>query len=861
MSRAIALSFAVVVVVLSAATMLSPRPARASGTGGIISTVAGGGVGDGGPATMAGIAGVVDVATDGAGNLYTLSNSLSGGNDCRVRKVSAGTISTVAGNGGCLGPLGEGVPATSVGLYYPGGLAIDTSGDLYIPGGCTVWKVTAGIISRFAGNNTCTYSGDGVLATSAGLNDFVGGVAVDGAGDVYIADTYDCRIRKVSAGIISTIAGGGSCAYSGDGSTATAAGLRTPQRVAVASNGDIYFSEHGYTSTYVDCRVRKVSAASSTITTVAGNGTCASSGDDGLATDASLAIPNGVALDADGNLFIADGCHVRRVAAADGIITNVAGGGSCAFAGDGGLPTAAGLTARGVAIEGSDVYVADPSNCRVHKVSGATITTVAGLGCTYIGDGEPATAAALALPRGVTVSGATLYIADTDHCEVRAVVGGMIASAAGTGTCGYGGDNGPPTAASLNKPWAVAVDQSNGDLYIADYDNCRIRRVRSGMITTVAGDGACAFGGDGGLATAASLSYPRGLAVDAVGNLYIADTGNCRIRKVTAGMITTVAGSGVCQRVPFGGDGGPAINAPLFVPSGVAVDGAGALYVADPDACAVRKIVGGVISTFAGDWTCGYTPDGSPAYGGGLQSPTGVALDGLGNVYLTNSCNVREITGGIITTIVGYNSCDFSGDGGPATLANISFQSGIALAANGTLYIADTGNSRVRAVSPQPPRDHKTDANGDGYSAADEETIANCGAVSCANVLAFGTAETKTCKDAGRSCGTPGAPVDESVAARIAVPPADGYGCSVTLDTVGMKKTTKLAQSDIDLDGTVSILDISKVASWFGNTINASPADPRWEGDMDGDGHITILDLAAMASNFYRSVSLGCQIE
>jgi YVTN family beta-propeller protein len=166
-------------------------------------------------------------------------------------------------------------------------------------------------------------------------------------------------------------------------------------------------------------------------------------------------------------------------------------------------------------------------------------------------------------------------------------------------------------------------------------------------------------------------------------------------------------------------------------------------------------------------------------------------------------------------------------------------------------------------ASPPPPltRDHKTDVNGDGYSAADEDTTANCGVASCATITTFGTAETKTCKDPGANCGSPGAPADESVPARLAVPPAGGYGCSVTLDITPPKTTKKLAQSDVDLDGSVTILDLSKVASWYGNTINPSPTDPRWEGDMDGDGQITILDLSAMASNFGRSVAGDCQVE
>ena len=159
------------------------------------------------------------------------------------------------------------------------------------------------------------------------------------------------------------------------------------------------------------------------------------------------------------------------------------------------------------------------------------------------------------------------------------------------------------------------------------------------------------------------------------------------------------------------------------------------------------------------------------------------------------------------------------------------------------------------------PRNHAIDPNGDGYSAADEVTPMNCGVASCTSVITFGTAETKTCKDAGRNCGTPAPVADELGATRVAIPPATGYGCSVTLDTVGAKKTTKLAQSDVDLDGAVSILDLSKVASWFGQAVNPDPADPRWEGNLDGDGSVSILDLSAMAANFGRNVLNNCLVE
>jgi PKD repeat protein len=157
--------------------------------------------------------------------------------------------------------------------------------------------------------------------------------------------------------------------------------------------------------------------------------------------------------------------------------------------------------------------------------------------------------------------------------------------------------------------------------------------------------------------------------------------------------------------------------------------------------------------------------------------------------------------------------------------------------------------------------DHKADTNQDGYSAADENTAANCGVVSCSSIITFGTSETRSCKDPGRQCGSPNPPVDDNGPARTAPPPATGYGCLVTLDVMPPLMTKRLAQSDVDLDGAVTILDLSKVASWYGNAINASSADPRWEGDMDGDGHITILDLSAVASNYGRSVANNCKVE
>ena len=234
----------------------------------------------------------------------------------------------------------------------------------------------------------------------------------------------------------------------------------------------------------------------------------------------------------------------------------------------------------------------------------AGIETVAGY--VPLGDGGAATAAALMNPGGVAVDAAgTLYIADTDNNRIRKVTtAGVITTVAGNGLAGAGGDGGQAVFASLHSPHGVAVDAA-GNLYIADTDNNRIRKVTpAGIITTVAGTGISGHSGDGGPATAARLNYPVGVAVDAAGNLYIADTGNSRIRKVTpAGVITTLAGTGIGG---YSGDGGPATAAQLKYPFGVAVDAAGNLYIADSGNNSIRKVTpAGIITTVAGNGTAG----------------------------------------------------------------------------------------------------------------------------------------------------------------------------------------------------------------------------------------------------------------
>ena len=335
-----------------------------------------------------------------------------------------------------------------------------------------------------------------------------------------------------------------------------------------------------------------------------------------------------------------------------------------------------------------------------------TITTVAGTGeGSFGGDGGPAVRSQLREPRGVAVDGAgNLYIADSQNNRIRKVDStGTITTVAGTGAFGFSGDGGPASEAQLYSPHSVTVDGA-GNLYIADSGNHRIRKVDSrGTITTVAGTGFGFSSGDGGPAVEARLSYPEGVALDGAGNLYIADSGNSRIRKVDSrGTITTIAGTG--ER-GFSGDGGPAVRSQLYFPSGVAVDGAGNLYIGDLYNNRIRKVDSrGTITTIAGTGESGFSGDGGPAIAAQFNSPTGVALDGAGNLYIGDLYNhrIRKVDSrGTITTIAGKGvPPSFSGDGGPATEAHLYAPWGVAVDGAGNLYIADTSNNRIRKLIP-----------------------------------------------------------------------------------------------------------------------------------------------------------------
>ena len=593
---------------------------RLDATTGMLTLVAGTGAsgfsGDGGPAIDAQLSFPSGVAVDGAGNVYILDAG-----NYRIREVSNGIITTVAGNG-TPGSLGDNGSATSAEIY-PRAIAVDSAGNLYIADiSARVRKVANGLITTVAGT-TPGFSGDNGPATSAQLN-VPRALAVDSSGNLYIADGN--RIREVSNGVITTVAGNGLLGSSGDNGPAINASIEQPQALAVDSAGSLYIAEYGNVAD-----VRKVTGG--VITTVAGIARAGFSGDNGPATSAQFSYPAGVAV-ALGNLYIADmdNGRVRKVSA--GVVTTVAGGGLSSID-NGPAANAQLLSPNGVTSDSNgNVYFIDSYSVR--KVSNGVITTVAGNGTPgFISDNEPSSGTPLYFPSGLAVDAAgSLYI--TEPGRIRKVSNGVITTVAGNGSSGSSGDNGPAVNAQLQFPSGVALD-SGGNLYIADGN--RIRKVSDGVITTVAGNGMAGFSGDDGPATSAEFSTLYGastIAVNSEGDLYIADAVNNRVRKVSKGVITTVAGAGG----EFPGDNGPATNALLTHPSRVAVDSAGNLYIIEGNGDRVRKVSNGVITTIA--YNPGGVPlgDGGPATGAQFKA-TDIAVDTSGTVYLIDALDLR----------------------------------------------------------------------------------------------------------------------------------------------------------------------------------------------------------------------------
>jgi len=398
-----------------------------------------------------------------------------------------------------------------------------------------------------------------------------------------------------------------------------------------------------------------------TIATVAGG---APPSTPAAAGSISIGQPRRTAVDSAGNIYFSSSHSVFKLS--NGVITLVAGNSRAGFSGDGGLAVNAQLnTPQGIAVDSAgNIYIADSANNRVRIVSGGIINTFAGNGSFSQGggpgqnnDGGPATNALLHIPMGVAVDkSGNVYIADTANNSIREVTtDGIINTITGDTYPGYNGDAGNAAGGEVNHPSDVAVD-SSGNIYISDTNNARIRQITTaGIINTFAGSGSIGWAGDGAAATSTTvyLTAPIGITLDSSGNLYIVENGDSRIRKVdTKGIISTIAGNGTAG---FSGDGSPAVKAEMNFPTGIAVDSSGSLYIADFQNLRVRKIdSSGNIATVAGNGVLSFSGDGSPALSAQMNTPQGVTVDTAGNLYIadTNNNVVRKVAkNGIIATI------------------------------------------------------------------------------------------------------------------------------------------------------------------------------------------------------------------
>ena len=711
----------------------------------VISTVAGGGNPvPGNLPTAASLGGAGGVVGDAAGNLYVSSFDGS-----YVFKVSTTNQITVLAGTGYSG-YGVNGPALNSPTFFAANLAIDATGsNLFVPasGAQHIFEVniTSGALTNIAGSASPSnpfggFSGDGGPATQARLNVPMA-VAVFG-NNVYIADSANNRVRVIAAnGTISTLAGSAlACpnptSACGDGGAATQAMLNGPSGVAVDGVGNVFISDT------FDNRVREVNTDTLQITTIAGTGSPCDPflgcGDGGLPTNATLNQPSGLFVDTSvtpPNIYIVDegSFEVREIQTNPDsglpFIETLAGNGNFAFSGDGGAATAAALDdPTGIFVQafGYTPAISERGSSRVREVDfNGDISSPIGGGSG--GDGGTALNAVFAGTHDVALDAAgDVFL--IDHTRVREIAAGtsVITTVAGNGTAGFGGDGGPGPNATLNVPFGIAVDRTNGNLFIADNGNNDIRTVQNGVISTYAGLGTCSSPtspcGDGEPASDAQFNHPRVVVLDNSGNVLIADVNDNRVREVNnqTTIVSTVAGTGNPCPVPTDacGDGGQATLAQLTFPSGIAVDAGGNILISDSGDNRIRRVdaVTGVISTLAFNGRASFAGDGGAATAASMAGPGKLVVDSAGNIFVSGVTSdqipvanlvVRRIDAatGTVTTVAGNPKqplgFGFSGDGGAATSASI-VGGGLAITSSKGLYIADSGNNRIRFVQLSP---------------------------------------------------------------------------------------------------------------------------------------------------------------
>jgi len=632
----------------------------------------------------------LDVALDGAGHLY-----IADSRHHRIRTVDpSGVISTLAGTGDW-GFAGDGGPATAARFNRPAGLALDSNGNLYVAdsGNRRVRRIDAvtRTIETVTGAGQRGSSGDGGPAASASLSS-PWAIAVDTSERIYIADPENHSVRRIDpvTGIIEKVAGSGNWGYSGDGGPATQATFKFPSGIALDTVGSLYVADTW------NHRVRRVDPWTGWIETFTGSDGSGYSGDEGAASEAALNTPRGIAVDARGSVYVSDTRNerVRRIGAATGIITTVAGSGSSGYSGDGEAGTTAQLARpAGLAVDATgNLYIADRSNHRVRRIDSetGTITTIAGSGLPALSwNGGSADEAQMDAPASLALDSAGNVVFIDSNRVWKLNAAGLIEKLAGTGMSGDLGDGGPSSEASFAYPQGIAVD-AVGNVYVADTWHHRVRRIdaATGVIETIAGTGEDGDSGDGGLASDARLSRPEGVAVDAAGNVFVADTNNGRIRRIdsSTGAIETFAGTS------SGGkwvSGGLASETQLRSPSAVAVDGEGNVYLTDRSDNRVLRVDALTRLTKAVLV---------------VEQPDAVALDEKGNVFVGAMQRILMVRPeGGTTLVAGTGSPGFSGDGEPAAGAELSV-SGVVVDRSGAVWFTDPNSRRIRVLEPWDSR-------------------------------------------------------------------------------------------------------------------------------------------------------------
>lgn len=637
-----------------------------------------------------------------------------------------GMLHRFAGDG-VAGSQGDGGPALEARMRHPHDLCLDREGNLYFTdlGNVTIRRIDAGtgVITRVAGSGRRGRGGDGGPALEAEF-DCPCGLAVDEGGRVYISDEWSCTIRRVDprSGTIQVWAGrsarhypserGGSrpffgpglslMGYHGDGGPADEAAFYHPEHLAFDSRGDLYVCDNS------NDRIRRINRRTGMITTVLGNGQRASNGDGGPAVEAATLMPDAICLDVHGNLYVGEkyGFRVRRVDAVTGVVNTLVGTGVPGFGQEGlhGSVTECNSCEAAIfADPDGTVHWGDCSG-RLRRYDGRTGIVTTALGGTGVHDGEAATRAFLCGPGGLSLGpDGRLYVADIWNQRIRVIdpETGIIRTVAGNGARAYGGDGGPATAAYLGNPYDVSVD-SKGRVVIADHRHGHVRRVEpDGTIRGVAGAAFQWDKGDGGPANCACLVAPTAVAHDSEDHIYVGDGEVGRIRRIdrSSGIIETVAG---CGLPGYSGDGGPACLARIGSPSAIRFDASGNLYFTDSTCHVIRRVDReGRIATVAGSGEVGFSPDGTPALKARLHAPGGLAIGRDGTLYFSDRQNhrVRRITpNGLLETVAGCGEGGDSGDGGPATASRLNEPLGICLCGDDLLFISDHYNNRIRAV-------------------------------------------------------------------------------------------------------------------------------------------------------------------